>query len=748
MVKTGCGAAPGVAVLLALAATWVRAAYVVSTVRPSPSGMGDMFGWAVASSGTALVVGAPRAYGGAGAAFVFECTAPTACTQQFTMQGGSTEQLGHSVAIYGATVLVGAPGKTPEGGQVYVWDCTYLNACVQRSALAGGAQVYLGSGMIPPTYRYNGYVSGISQMTSVTYSFTMTTMGTSVAIFNSLLLVGGPGIPNMPCMPAAWPTDSDSGPAYATSYKCSGAQTYHCPTLTSCASQTVQAGDVSMTPDTKMNSEYGASVALYQWTAVIGAPGRVGTLPSHTNVGAAYVLDCSAVTSCALGTILTAPGGMPGDRFGASVAIMRTAVVVGAAGNGKAYLFLCTTASACNFVTQLTSVYGGWPGAAAGAAANAVPLSARVPPFAVGIYYNGTAVVVGPTVYSCDLVAGTCTQRASLAAAVAAAAAPGGAAAALSSGSTLGFAVAVTANALFVSDVTEGSAKGTVYAFSCRNGTVVDCFDAFTAPPPPSTSSPATAVPTTATGGVPTPGPTTLASGGATVAPGQPCPTGWGGAGCNNCAIGYYGPSCATSCDACVNGYCASGTRGGCICFAGYAGTRCTDCAGGYSVSGGFQCIQTGATAGSDAGAAATATGTTATQASSTQLFGIALGAVFGLLALLILVGAGLFMCYLYGRGGRRHGTQPHSAEEDGDRALLARSKPRRPSMTEGVVVPWSPLPDQGGSGGRPAGFEMSAAPSGRAETLVDYAEDGSAAAVARTGQTTGQADLSVQRRV
>jgi hypothetical protein len=644
-------------VALALMAASAQAAYVVSAVRPSQRTAGDAFGWAVASSGTVLVVGAPgtntAAGADAGAAYVFDCTVPTACAQQFVMSGTvAGGQLGYAVAIYGATVMVGAPGVTYSGnmnvpGAVYVWDCTYLNACVQRSTLAFTAA---------------GYSNIYNQ------PYTLAKMGAGLAVYNALVFVGGPAVSGTACTYSIY--GSPNGYAYtSSSYECSGAQTFNCPTLATCTRQGTLGGDLSMSTSTRMNSEYGASVALYQWTAVVGAPGTVGVLSSMANVGTAYVLDCSAVTSCTTGSVLVAPSGMTGDRFGTSVAISRSAVVVGAAGNGKAYLFLCVSATNCTFLAQLTSVYGSWPNTAIGLNADVIPLSVTVPPFAVGIYYNGTAVVVGPTVYSCDMVTGTCVQRASLAATMAASAAstPG---ASVSNGRALGFAVAVSMRALFASDIVDSNGKGVVYAFTCpASGTVIDsdCFDAPGAPAPtaapagptvPVTASPTSGVaPTVPPFATQPPGGGGGGGGGSTGAPPSGmCPTGWGGAGCSNCAVGYYGPSCASSCDACINGYCASGTRGGCICFSGFAGARCSDCAAGF---GGPQCTPVATTAPASGGgdSASSALVATTAQYTSLQYFGIAMGVIGGLVALLVLIGAGLVLCYMYvGRPSRRAG--------------------------------------------------------------------------------------------
>jgi uncharacterized repeat protein (TIGR01451 family) len=76
------------------------------------------------------------------------------------------------------------------------------------------------------------------------------------------------------------------------------------------------------------NDEFGAAVALWGDTAVIGT--RLGDAPGGSDQGAAYVFRYSETMGWTLEQKLVASDGKPGDRFGFSVAIWENMVVIGA----------------------------------------------------------------------------------------------------------------------------------------------------------------------------------------------------------------------------------------------------------------------------------------------------------------------------------------------------------------------------------------------------------------------------------
>jgi len=85
----------------------------------------------------------------------------------------------------------------------------------------------------------------------------------------------------------------------------------------------------------------------------VSASGDVVVVGAHlqSGEGAAYVFDCSGL-SCTQESILTASDGATGNRFGVSVAISGSTVIVGSDGDssakGAAYIFNCPTLSSCS----------------------------------------------------------------------------------------------------------------------------------------------------------------------------------------------------------------------------------------------------------------------------------------------------------------------------------------------------------------------------------------------------------------
>ncbi len=85
---------------------------------------GDVFGEAVAISGTTVVVGAERHANYAGTAYVFTKTAG-AWSQATELDHADTvvgERFGYSVAVSGPTAVVGATGDANKAGRVYVFE--------------------------------------------------------------------------------------------------------------------------------------------------------------------------------------------------------------------------------------------------------------------------------------------------------------------------------------------------------------------------------------------------------------------------------------------------------------------------------------------------------------------------------------------------------------------------------------------------------------------------------------------------
>jgi hypothetical protein len=86
----------------------------------------DEFGWAVAVSGTTVVVGSPYHAGDAGRAYVFSRTTKgwKQVAELRVSDAANNEQFGFSVAVSGATAVVGAVFGGEDAGRAYVFRRT------------------------------------------------------------------------------------------------------------------------------------------------------------------------------------------------------------------------------------------------------------------------------------------------------------------------------------------------------------------------------------------------------------------------------------------------------------------------------------------------------------------------------------------------------------------------------------------------------------------------------------------------
>src|SRR5215472_18949083 len=268
------------------------AASTASAIRakllPRDASAQNLFGTAIAVSGTTAIVGATTANGGpgagTGAAYVF-VKGPAGWTQQAKLAasdpaGTAKETFGFSVALDGDTAVIGAPnrGTFPgdpfgQAGAAYVF---------QRSGTKWSQQAILtetpsGGG----TGDFFGWSVAISGGTVLASAIGTALPGTS----------GGGGVFEF----------VRSGAAWAQAAKFAGS-------------------------NTAAGAAFGWDVALAGDTAVIGAPQN-----SPASPGAAYVFTKTG-TGFAQQAELTAPDSQAGDLFGRSVALSGRTVLVGAPG--------------------------------------------------------------------------------------------------------------------------------------------------------------------------------------------------------------------------------------------------------------------------------------------------------------------------------------------------------------------------------------------------------------------------------
>jgi hypothetical protein len=183
-----------------------------------PDGLStDGFGWSVAMSGSAALVGAIYAHNLTGAAWVF-VRSGTIWTQQTELaasDGVVGKEFGHSVAISGSTAVLGAPvGVTRDPGRAYVFVRSGTTWTQQAELTAAGATsvdefgysvaivgptALIGAYCTGPQHSGAAYVfggsSGIwSQQAKLTASDATAydNFGFAVALYRSTAMIGAP----------------------------------------------------------------------------------------------------------------------------------------------------------------------------------------------------------------------------------------------------------------------------------------------------------------------------------------------------------------------------------------------------------------------------------------------------------------------------------------------------------------------------------------------------------------------------
>jgi len=281
-------------------------------LHASEIGVGNWFGYTVAASGSTIVVGAPYANGGAGAAYVFENGSQARILRASDAQNG--DGFGRSVSISGDTIVVGAPFEAGGSGN--------------PAASAGAGYVF---------ERNQGGAGNWGQVAILHASDLQTgdRFGVSAGISGDTIVIGaesedgGSGDPT-----------GDSGAGYVFERDQGGTGSWG--QVTVLRSSDSQAGD-----------SFGNSVAVDGDTAIVGAPHEDGGSGDPVSAsGAAYVFerDQGGAGSWGQAAALRASDAQTNDYFGTSVAISGDVAVVGAeyedggsgdptSASGAAYIF-------------------------------------------------------------------------------------------------------------------------------------------------------------------------------------------------------------------------------------------------------------------------------------------------------------------------------------------------------------------------------------------------------------------------
>lgn len=304
---------------------WSQRAYL----KPSNTGEGDQFGYAVAIDGDTIVVGAfqedSRAVGvdgnqvdnlasNSGAAYVFWRDANDSWTQQAYLKASNTEredQFGYAVAISGDTIVIGAPGEDSGASGV---DGTQSSNSIRAS---GAAYVFVRDSA--GDWSQQAYLKASNPGSSDSF-------GRSVAIRANILFVGAPfERSNAKGVNGNGLDDSAPGAGAVYVFERDVANQWSLQAYVK-ASNT-DAGD-----------QFGHALAVSTDFVAIGAPredsgstGPTGDPNDNTaaNSGAVYVFS-SVNGSWTQDLYCKASNTDPGDSYGTSVAMCGDLLVVGA----------------------------------------------------------------------------------------------------------------------------------------------------------------------------------------------------------------------------------------------------------------------------------------------------------------------------------------------------------------------------------------------------------------------------------
>ncbi len=369
---------------------------------------GDQFGYALAASGSTLVVGAPGSMSYSGSVDVFgepaggwaaEGPVATLATTTAGLDG-----LGFSVAISGPTIVAGAPFADSLAGQVDVYtEPSGGWTSAGQTALLSGCSAGCAPGV--PT-------AGPADA-----------MGQSVGVSGTTVIAGAPG--------ATVNANPGQGAVYVFGEPPSGPWV----NATAAVALTAASGAAS--------DALGAAVSISGPTIFAGAPGA--TIGQAAAQGGVYAFSqpTGGWATATSATMLSEGAGTAGDSFGASVAVSGPSLVVGAdseyangpAGPGAAFVFggvvdvtanggttsssTATTTSTSSSTTTTTTTTAvadsstGSNGAAPGTAAARSSTSTAVSVSTPRNYATVTAVSGGPglvtVALSCTAGHGKCT---------------------------------------------------------------------------------------------------------------------------------------------------------------------------------------------------------------------------------------------------------------------------------------------------------------------------------------------------
>ncbi len=373
---SGAGSTGAAYVFTHVKKSWAQQAELTA----SDGAAGDLFGASVAMGGSAVVLGAPGRTSGSGAAYVFVGSNATWSpeTEVTAADGAPGDLFGSSVAVTGSTAMSGAPGRNASTGSVYASALPIQRAELGAPAGVSGDQfgysvAVFGSTAVVGAPGTNGAAGAtyvfVSSKNAWTQQAVLTAsdgapgdgFGVSVAVSGSTAVVGADGV--KASTGAAYVFVRSKGiwsqQAKLTASDGLAGDQFGCSVtidgdfaIVGAQRRSASAGGayVFVTSDgiwselSVLNASHGAagdlfgsSASISGGTAVIGASGR------RSGAGAAYVF-LGSWTIWFQSALITASDGLPGDHFGASVALDGTTALIAAPARassaGAVYVFV------------------------------------------------------------------------------------------------------------------------------------------------------------------------------------------------------------------------------------------------------------------------------------------------------------------------------------------------------------------------------------------------------------------------
>ena len=345
---------------------------------PNAQGTG-LFGFAVAVSGSTVVVGAPHeaatGLSDAGHAYllnlnterVITLTSPTPQTTGF---------FGWSVAVSGSTVVVGAPDETASGlagaGHAYLFSAstgdllgTLASPNAQAGGVFGGAVAISASTVVVAAY---GEKNGSTTSAGHVYAFNATNDDLALTLTSPNAQIGGYFGYTVAVSASAILVGAPDETALGRQ-QAGHAYAFNPSTGAPLATLT--------SPNALIDGAFGSSVSLSGSTAVVGTPYE--TVSSVSDAGQVYVWNA---TSGELLSTLASPNPQASGDFGYSVAVSGSTVVVGAPGE-----------TADGAVTGSVYTFAGAPAASSDRFVSLNPTADGE--FGIAVAISGSTIVVG-----------------------------------------------------------------------------------------------------------------------------------------------------------------------------------------------------------------------------------------------------------------------------------------------------------------------------------------------------------------